>query len=69
MEMVRTQMLTSAMQREITKNVSVTPSEVRAYYRQLPKDSLPMIPTQFELQQIVLYPPKEQKEIDRVEGE
>lgn len=66
MEMVRTQMLTQSMQGEITKDLKVTPSEIRGFYRDTPKDSLPMIPTQYELQQIVLYPKVEQKEIDRV---
>ncbi|MCU4177206.1 foldase protein PrsA [Carboxylicivirga sp. N1Y90] len=66
MEMVRTQMLTQSMQGEITKNIAVTPAEISAFYRTVNKDSLPMIPTQFELKQIVLNPKIEQKEIDRV---
>jgi len=66
MEMVRTQMLTESMKGEITRNINVTPAEIRAFYRNADKDSLPMVPTQFELQQIVLYPKVEQKEIDRV---
>jgi len=66
MEMVRTQMLTQRMQQEITKDIKVTPSDIRAYYRNLPQDSLPMVPTQFELQQIVAYPKIEQNEVDRV---
>ena len=66
MEMVRTQMLTQRMQQEITSDISVSPADIRAYYRNLPKDSLPMVPTQYELQQIVLHPKVEQKEIDRV---
>jgi len=66
MEMVRTQLLTQRMQQEITKNINVTPSDIRAYYRNLPQDSLPMVPTQFELQQIVAYPEIDQKEVDRV---
>ncbi|WP_439183701.1 peptidylprolyl isomerase [Carboxylicivirga taeanensis] len=69
MEMVRTQMLTQRMQQEITKNIKVTTADIRAYYRNLPKDSLPMVPTQFELQQVVLHPKVDQKEIDRVKAQ
>lgn len=69
MEMVRTQMLTQRMQQEITKDIKVTPADIRGYYRNLPKDSLPMVPTQFELQQIVLHPKVDQKEIDRVKAQ
>ena len=66
MDMVRTQMMTQQMQREITKNIKVTPSQIRAYYRNLPEDSLPMVPTQYEMQQIVIYPKVEMEEIERV---
>ncbi len=69
MQMVRTQMLTQRMQQEITKDINVTPADIGAYYRNLPKDSLPMVPTQYELQQIVLHPRVEQKEIDRVKSQ
>ena len=66
MEMVRTQMLTQSMQRSITGDIAVTPSEIRNFYKGVPQDSLPMVPTQFEFQQVVLHPKVEQEEIDRV---
>ncbi len=66
MDMVRTQMMTQQMQREITKNIKVTPSEIRAYFRNLPEDSLPMVATQYELQQIVINPKVELSEIERI---
>ena len=69
METVRKQMLAQRMQSEITKNISVTPSEIRTFFRSLPEDSLPMVPTQYELNQIVIYPKVEQEEIDRVKAQ
>ncbi len=69
MEMVRIQMLTQRMQGQITQDIKVTPADIRGYYRNLPKDSLPMVPTQYELQQIVAYPKVDQKEIDRVKAQ
>lgn len=69
MEMVRTQMMTQQMQREVTKNIKVTPSEIRAFYRNLPEDSLPMVPTQYEMQQIVVYPKIEQEEVERIKNQ
>ncbi len=69
MEMVRTQMLTQQMQREITKNIKVTPAQIRAYYRSLPEDSLPMVSTQYEIRQIAVYPKVEQEEIERVKSQ
>ncbi|NPA36799.1 MAG: peptidylprolyl isomerase [Chlorobi bacterium] len=66
METVKKQMLAQRVQSEITKDVKVTPSEIRGFYKKMPEDSLPMVPTQYELNQIVIYPRVEQSEIDRV---
>jgi len=68
MEYVRTQMITQRMQEEITKDIKITPSEIRNYFDKLPADSIPNIPAQYELQQIVVYPSVDQKEIDRVKN-
>jgi peptidyl-prolyl cis-trans isomerase SurA len=55
-EMIRNQMLTQKMQSEITGNVKITPSEVKSYYNSIPKDSIPNIDAQVELEQIVAFP-------------
>jgi peptidyl-prolyl cis-trans isomerase SurA len=53
---VREQILTDKMRLEIVKNLKITPSEIRAFYRNLPPDSIPYINAQVEVSQIVLYP-------------
>lgn len=68
MEIVRTQMITQRMQGEITKDIKITPSEISRYFNQMHEDSIPFIPAQYEIMQIVLYPTVEQAEIDRVKG-
>lgn len=68
MELMRNLMISQSMQREITKNVKVTPSEIRSYFNRISQDSIPFISAQYELQQIVLYPSVEQKEIDRIKN-
>jgi len=55
-EMIRNQMLTNEIQRGITDNVKITPSEVKAFFNSIPKDSIPSIDAQVELEQIVVYP-------------
>ena len=51
------QNLAQEMQRQVAGKVSeVTPKEVQQYYRRTSKDSLPVIPTQYQYSQIVLYP-------------
>ena len=55
-EVVRDQQIVSEMQRKIVGNIKLTPSQVRSYYDNLPKDSLPFIPTSVEVQIITLQP-------------
>ena len=68
MTVVRDQMLTESMQRTITEKIEPTPSQVRAFYRKTPQDSLPMVPVQYEIQKIAIYPQIDQKEIDRIKA-
>ena len=55
-EMIKEQLKTEQMQQKITKNVTTTPSEVRNYFRQLPKEKVPMIGSQMEYAQITVLP-------------
>lgn len=48
---------------------NVTPAEVRRYFKDIPKDSLPTIPMQVEVQIITQHPYVSQDEIERVKAE
>lgn len=50
-------MLQEQVQAKIMENVVVTPKEVKEFYRDIPRDSLPMIDSDYELVQIVKRPP------------
>lgn len=54
---IKESLVAQQMQESVVKNVTVTPSEVKKVFRNFPKDSLPVIPEQYEIRQIVLYPP------------
>ena len=56
------------MRDQLTSSIKVTPAEVRRYFKDLPEDSLPLIPTQVEVQLLVLQPHIPQAEIDRVKA-
>lgn len=56
------------MREKITEDVKVNAAEVRRYFRNLPEDSLPLIPTQVEVQILVQQPRISQEEIDRVKA-
>lgn len=55
-ESIKEQMLAEAMQKKIVENVKVTPTEVKAFFDKIPKDSLPFYESELEVGQIVLYP-------------
>lgn len=54
------------MQQELVKDVKVTPAEVRRYFKDLPMDSIPYIPTQVEVQIITQQPKVPEAEIEDV---
>ncbi|NJK86141.1 MAG: hypothetical protein HC906_09385 [Bacteroidales bacterium] len=41
--------------------MSITPSEVKSFFRDIPPDSLPYINSQVEISQIILYPPSSEE--------
>ena len=53
----RDQMLQEQVQAKIMQNVTVTPKEVKDFFHDIPKDSLPTISPSFEIVQIVKRPP------------
>lgn len=55
-ESVRERKLAEAMQKKIVENVRITPFEVKAFFENIPKDSLPFYESELEIGQIVLYP-------------
>ncbi len=52
-DQIREQMLGNAMQRKITKGLSVTPAEVKRFYSKIPPDSLPFYSADVVVAQIV----------------
>ena len=54
------------MREQLASDVKVTPAEVRRYFKDMPEDSLPLIPTQVEVQLLVQEPRIPQSEIDRI---
>lgn len=65
-EQFRNQMLTNEVRKTLTKDIKVTPAEVRRHYQGVPEDSLPFIPTQVEVQILVQHPRITREEIERV---
>ncbi len=59
-EMFREQLLIQQMQQKVVQDIpKMTPASVKQLCQDTPAEDLPMIPTQYRLRQIVLYPDKE----------
>ena len=54
------------MQQKIVGDIKVTPADVRRYFKDLPQDSIPYIPTQVEVQIITQQPRIPQSEVEDV---
>lgn len=70
-EDLRNQILADRMRGKIMEGVTVTPSEVRHFFAQIPKDSLPYFNSEVEVGEIVYKPPinpeQKKKAIDKLE--
>lgn len=53
---IKDQLLSKEMERQMTSEISVTPRDVQKFYNSLHMDSIPLINSQLSFQQIVSYP-------------
>ena len=68
-ESYRERQLVQGMQQKLTKDIAVSPAEVRRYFENMPQDSIPFVPTEVEVQIITMTPRVEQEEINRIKDE
>lgn len=66
---LRDRLLIERERQQLVENIAVTPADVRRYFSTMPEDSLPIIPTEVEVQIITRTPKVSQKEIDRIKNE
>ena len=65
----RNSQLVRKMKEKLVSDVSVTPADVRSYFRDLPADSIPFVPTEVEVEIITRKPKVTQDEINRIKDE
>lgn len=61
--------LTQRMRQKLMEDVKVTPAEVREYFRKMPEDSIPFVPTTVEVQIITNQPRIPVEEINKIKDE
>lgn len=62
--LVKEQLMVDEVQQKLTEDIKVTPSEVRAFFNRIPKDSIPTIEMEYEVGQIVKEPSISKEEMD-----
>lgn len=67
-EQIMEQQRTETMKSQLVGEIKLTPAEVRKYYNQLSKDSLPMVPTTVEVQVIMMEPRIPFEETDAIKA-
>ena len=55
-DMLKEKQLMEEVQRKIVEGVNATPSDVREFYNNIPKDSIPMVSAQYEIAELVKKP-------------
>ena len=66
---LRDQLMIQRMREKLVKDIQVTPDEVRRYFKDLPEDSIPFVPTEVEVQILTQTPRIEPEEINRVKDQ
>ncbi|WP_338812624.1 peptidylprolyl isomerase [Bernardetia sp. Wsw4-3y2] len=66
LEPIKEQLTIQKMRSEITTDAKVTPSQVRKFYKSIPQDSLPFLPAEYEVAQMLVYAKVSKQEKDRV---
>jgi peptidyl-prolyl cis-trans isomerase SurA len=69
-EIIKTNKLTAEMQKKVVDKVTITPEEVRDFFKKIPKEDLPVFGAEMEVAQIVVKPEiskeSKQKVIDQL---
>ncbi|MGB3463758.1 MAG: peptidylprolyl isomerase [Cyclobacteriaceae bacterium] len=65
-EQVKEQLVVQKMQNEITSSVNITPSDVRKFFKSIPRDSLPYFSTEVVVGQITKNPEAGKSQKDRI---
>jgi len=55
-DIIHNELLSNQMKSKVVENVTVTPSEVRYFFKNLPEDQIPVVNAQYEYAQITLIP-------------
>lgn len=65
----RNRLLIDKERDKLVEDITISPADVRRYFNNMPQDSLPLVPTEVEVQIITLTPRVNQAEIDKIKDD
>ena len=68
-EEMKDRQMVQRMKQKLVEDIAVTPADVRRYFKDMPVDSIPFVPTEVEVQIIQQTPAIEPEELNRVKDE
>lgn len=68
-ETFRDRLMIEKMKQKLVENITVSPADVRRFFKDVPEDSIPFVPTEVEVQILTKTPRIAPEEIDRVKNE
>lgn len=68
-ETVKNDRMINEVRKNLVKDIKVTPAQVRKFFKDVPEDSIPFIPTKVEVQIITRDPEISPEEIERIKSE
>lgn len=68
-EEMKDRQMVQKMKQKLVEDIAVTPADVRRYFKDMPADSIPFVPTEVEVQIIQQTPVIEPEELNRVKDE
>lgn len=68
-DLIKNEELIEEVKYNLVKDIKVTPAQVRRFFKEQPEDSIPFIPTTYEVQLMTLSPRVAPEEIERVKNQ
>ena len=65
----RDRQLIEKMKEKLVEGINVSPADVRSFFKDLPEDSIPYVPTEVEVQIVAMTPRVSPEEVNRVKDE
>ncbi|MDO4993953.1 MAG: peptidylprolyl isomerase [Bacteroidales bacterium] len=67
-DLIKNEKMIDEVKYNLVKDIKVTPAQVRRFYKEQPEDSIPFIPTMYEVQLMTISPKVAPAEIERVKN-